>query len=137
MKNHERILVTGSRGYPRDRVWQVLNDWVSWGRFEKPLGEIVIVHGACPNSPDQWANSWAIENGHIVAAFKADWERFGKRAGPIRNSTMIASGVNLVFAFWDAKSRGTKDTIDKALAAGLEVRIFPPERVVDLLGVGG
>ncbi len=126
-----RLLVAGSRGYDCARVWQDLDsfdfyhpDWIG----SNLDGEVVFVHGGCPDSPDEWASKWAATHGYAEDVFEAEWGTHGKAAGPIRNSAMIASGVDLVFAFWDGKSRGTKDTIDKALAAGLEVRIFPPER---------
>lgn len=49
--------------------------------------------------------------------FVADWKRYGKAAGPIRNSQMleyVKQENPLVVAFWDGESHGTRDTINKA-----------------------
>jgi hypothetical protein len=55
--------------------------------------------------------------------FKADWDKHGKAAGPIRNQQMAQEADGLI-AFWDGKSRGTKDMIQKALNYGLETHVY-------------
>jgi hypothetical protein len=40
----------------------------------------------------------------------ADWKKYGKSAGMIRNPDIIKD-ANLVIAFWDGKSNGTKNSI--------------------------
>ena len=54
----------------------------------------------------------------------ADWDRLGKGAGIIRNSQIIERCTS-VLAFWDGVSRGTLDSITKAIRAGKAVRIVP------------
>lgn len=60
--------------------------------------------------------------------FPADWDRFGKRAGYIRNDQMAKyaqeHGNGVLFAFWDGQSRGTKHMIDLAKKYKLEIHIF-------------
>lgn len=46
-----------------------------------------------------------------VKVFKADWNQYGKSAGPIRNKQMAEYADTLV-AVWDGKSPGTKNMID-------------------------
>lgn len=53
----------------------------------------------------------------------AEWDRYGHRAGPIRNRKMIDSDVEGVLAFWDGSSSGTGDTIHCARGRGLPVRV--------------
>lgn len=77
---------------------------------------------------DKLGRKWAINRGHMVKEFPADWNRFNKAAGPIRNSAMAldaAGGLNggTLIAFWNGKSRGTRDMIFKALDCGLEVYV--------------
>lgn len=55
-----------------------------------------------------------------VKKFPADWNKHGKRAGPIRNQQM-ADYADALIAVWDGKSRGTKDMIERAQAKGLHV----------------
>lgn len=57
------------------------------------------------------------------------WNEYGKRAGMLRNHEMGDIATHLV-AFWDKKSRGTKDMIDYARAQKLhvtEVWVSPDE----------
>ena len=73
---------------------------------------------------DMLGDRYAKERGIPVQEFPADWDRYGKAAGPIRNREMAAIATHLV-AFWDGKSRGTKDMIAIAKARGLEIRVVP------------
>jgi len=53
--------------------------------------------------------------------FKADWNKHGKAAGPLRNQRMLDEGKpDLVVAF--PGGRGTADMVRRARAAGIEVR---------------
>ena len=45
--------------------------------------------------------------------FNPDWAKFGNRAGPIRNKKIVAA-CDILIAFWDGKSKGTKSSIDLA-----------------------
>lgn len=55
--------------------------------------------------------------------FPADWNRYGKRAGHLRNGEMAGYAEALI-AFWDGESRGTADMIEQATAMGLEVKVI-------------
>jgi len=65
--------------------------------------------------------------GMSVVAVSAKWDKFGKMAGPLRNSTMIhCYEPNLVVAFHNdiANSKGTKNMVNQAKLAGIEVKII-------------
>ena len=49
---------------------------------------------------------WAIATGRKVAKFPADWNRYGKSAGPRRNRQM-AEYADAALIFWDGVSRGS------------------------------
>lgn len=69
----------------------------------------------------------AAQLGIDVMPFPADWAKYGRAAGPIRNQEMIDKGrPTLVLAFHDDldHSKGTADMIARARRAGIEVRIF-------------
>ena len=59
---------------------------------------------------------------------KAEWDRYGKRAGYIRNRKMhemLSQNKNRgVLLFWDGKSRGTAQNIDLAKEFGTDIRIW-------------
>ena len=59
--------------------------------------------------------------------FPADWRRYGRAAGPIRNQQMIDEGKpDLVLAFHENinESVGTKDMVTRARRVGLKVIII-------------
>lgn len=58
------------------------------------------------------------------ARFPAQWAKYGKRAGPIRNRLMFDTArPDLVVAFPMKRSRGTRDMIDYATSKGCPVTI--------------
>ena len=63
---------------------------------------------------EQWANRHHIE----CIIFKAHWEKFGKRAGILRNRDMVEFS-DAVIAFWDGRSKGTQSTIEYAQKLGV------------------
>jgi len=51
-----------------------------------------------------------------VTVYKPNWKEYGRSAGFIRNQ-IIVDNCDMVLAFWDGRSRGTHDTINKAKKA--------------------
>jgi hypothetical protein len=82
--------------------------------------DLVISGGA--KGVDQLGIDWAGINGISVKIFKPDWKKYGKAAGPIRNSNMAEEAEGLILC-WDGLSRGSKDMLNKANAKGLKVYI--------------
>lgn len=72
---------------------------------------------------DQLGERYAEEEGIPVKRFPADWAKYGKRAGYLRNEEMAAYAEQLI-AFWDGESRGTKHMIDLAERYGLKVKVL-------------
>lgn len=72
---------------------------------------------------DKLGERWAVDNDIPYELWLADWEKHGKAAGQIRNRQM-AENAEALIAFWDGRSRGTKNMIDTAKELGLEVRVF-------------
>ena len=58
----------------------------------------------------------------VFSPFPANWKAHGRAAGPIRNAQM-ASVSHALIAFWDGKSRETKNMIDTATKRGLQVAV--------------
>lgn len=110
-----KVLVCGGRDYRNTAyLFRALDKL----HQERPITEL-IQGGA--NGADALAREWA-KTKPDVARFvcKANWQKYGKAAGPIRNSKMLAWGPDLVIAFPTPKSRGTWDMVRKAKAAGVE-----------------
>lgn len=111
-----RVLVTGGREYSdKLRVWEIL-DGV---HLETPIS--LLIHGQATGA-DRLAGDWAAEHGVRVSASPADWKKYGRAAGPIRNREMLDENPNLVVAFPGGK--GTANMVKVARAAGLHVVII-------------
>ncbi len=119
----KRVIVCGNCSF-RDygAVKSVLDEML-------PQEDVMIVSGHAVGA-DRLGERWAEENEIPFAVFPACWKKYGKKAGPIRNSQMIAfarEATPMVIAFWDQVSSGTGDTVKKARACGCEVVIIPHE----------
>ena len=55
--------------------------------------------------------------------FKPDWDKHGKSAGFIRNK-LIIDEADFIVAIWNAKSKGTKHSIDLAIKANKPIDIY-------------
>ena len=84
--------------------------------------DVEIVSGAYYRGADKLGEQYAKERGCNRKQFPADWNKFGKAAGPKRNLQM-ANYADALIAFWDGKSKGTKHMIDFANSCGLKVLI--------------
>ena len=101
------ILIGGSRDYNDYNNFTVqMNNIISKLNTE----DIIILSGHCLGV-DALGEKYAVEKGYELKLFPADWTRYGRAAGPVRNRTM-AEIADLVIAFWDGKSKGTKYVID-------------------------
>lgn len=74
-----------------------------------------IVSGGAKGA-DKLGERFARQYGLGMIVFKPDWQQFGKRAGYLRNVDIIEAS-NIVIAFWDGQSKGTKHSIDIATKA--------------------
>lgn len=100
-----KLIIAGSRGIlvPLQVIQAIVDT--------EDLNPKEIVSGECTDSPDQSGEEWASFAEISVKGFPADWNTHGKAAGPIRNKQMAEYGEALI-AFWDGKSRGTKNMMD-------------------------
>jgi hypothetical protein len=119
-----RILVTGSRWATTDHTLDIHLALADATRGAD--GPITLVHGKCPRGGvDLLAHHAAVEWDWTVEPHPADWDRYGKRAGMIRNADMVDLGADICLAFPGTSSVGTWDCIRKAANAGIHVRIYP------------
>lgn len=130
-----RIGITGSRRMKdplpiRMGFFDFYHSRTFWDEWT--LDQVVIVHGAGPGADgapgcDALADAFFREHFPEVAIEPHPAENFGAwpECGPLRNTHMVGLGALLWLAFPCPRSRGTHDTIEKALHAGQPVRIYP------------
>ncbi len=90
-----------------------------------PKIDLIVSGGA--QGADALAERYAREHGIVVRIFKPDWQRYGKRAGPIRNA-LIVDHADYVVAFWDGQSRGTLSSVQLARRQGKPLQIIHYKR---------
>lgn len=87
--------------------------------------KVVIVSGGARGA-DTLAVQYAKERGYSVKVFPAQWEKYGKRAGYVRNEQMheYISKVERrgVVAFWDGQSHGTEHNFSMCRKYGNPLR---------------
>lgn len=84
--------------------------------------EVHIITGGAKGA-DKLGEQYAIKNSFTLEKYPANWNKYGKSAGPIRNAEM-AKVADVLIAFWDGKSKGTKDMIDRMINKQVYVRIY-------------
>ena len=109
-----RIGVIGSRGFNNyDLVCDELNPL---------LNDIELIVSGGAKGADTLGERWANENNIRTLIFKPDWNKWGKRAGFIRNTDIIANS-DYVIAFWDGVSPGTLSSIKLSEKSGTKIKI--------------
>jgi hypothetical protein len=109
-----KIIVAGSRGFgDYNLLVRVLDEHIE---KEKWL-DVEIVSGGAVGA-DKLGEVYARERGYSLKIFPADWKKYGKSAGYLRNQEMAQYG-DRVFCFWDGTSRGTGHMIDLARKHGI------------------
>ncbi len=115
----KRVVVAGCRDYcDYYSVKEFLDAELAEIRKEN---EIIILSGTCRGT-DMLGERYAYENNFEVERHPAQWELFGKNAGPIRNRFM-ANRADLIICFWDGVSSGTGGIIEYAKSIGKEVKV--------------
>lgn len=72
-----------------------------------------VISGTC-NGVDILGERWAKENDIPIVCFPADWEKYGRSAGMIRNIEM-AKYADALIAVWDGVSPGTENMVKLAV----------------------
>ena len=81
-----------------------------------------IVSGGAKGA-DTYAREFAIKKGIRLIEHLPDYSKYGRGAPMVRNREII-DDCDKVLAFWDGKSRGTKQTIDYAESKGKPIKII-------------
>jgi hypothetical protein len=99
-----KLAVVGSRNFKDYKLLKTKLD-------ELENIELIISGGA--NGADSLAEKYADEKGIKKSIHYAEWGRYGKAAGYYRNIDIVNES-EMVIAFWDGKSKGTKLSISLA-----------------------
>lgn len=107
-------IIAGSRNITNYKVLKETVQEVSW--------DITKIISGGAKGVDQLGIQHAFKNKIPFKVINADWNKYGRSAGPKRNIKM-ANEADALIALWDGKSKGTKHMIDVARENGLKTFI--------------
>jgi hypothetical protein len=115
-----KILVCGDRNWTDQKL---IYDKLRW---LPPFS--IVVSGACRGA-DKLSTKAANLLELVVIEYPADWNKYGKSAGVLRNIEMLKETPDEVWAFHDdiENSKGTKDMVSRAKRMGILVKIYKHE----------
>jgi len=118
MSNTMKVIICGDRNATFYTCGKQVKDFV----YSLPSSTIII-HGGC-RGVDQISGKYSHERGLACEVYSANWNKYGKGAGPIRNKLMLDQNPDLVVAFHPDinSSKGSKNMINIAKAKGVETK---------------
>lgn len=75
---------------------------------------------------DQCAREYALKNDIKLTEYYPEYEKYA-RAAPLKRNLLIVEHADIIIAFWDGKSRGTKYTIEQGRKHGKKVIVHTIE----------
>lgn len=115
-----KTIIAGSRP-PLGREGFTIEDVCD--AMEKVDWKVTEVVCGMARGVDLIGKRWAEYNEIPVAKFPADWDKYDKRAGYIRNVEM-AEYADALVALWDGHSRGTANMIQEAKKRNLKILVI-------------
>lgn len=146
------MIIESFSGPPRPIVRMIIcgsRDWADPAPIRRELlrfNPLSFVISGGAKGADMWARNWARELHYSHYDMPADWDKYGKAAGPIRNQQMLDfllarpvvvlkpgdrlyeidqdGFVVLAFHPFIQNSKGTKDMVTRANMAGVRTEVY-------------
>ena len=106
-----KLAIIGSRGL-----------WVEDLGAYLPPGVTELVSGGAKGI-DTCARAYAHSHQIKLTEFLPEYDKYG-RAAPLKRNISIIEYADLVLAFWDGTSHGTKFVIDNCKKRGIPVKVY-------------
>lgn len=114
------LIVAGGRDFDD---WQLFySGFNGWFDKHDPDYRLTVILSGMANGADTMGYLTAEDRGVPYEEYPANWDLYGDDAGKFRNTEMACRATHLL-AFWDRKSPGTRDMIDKSRKRGLDVTV--------------
>lgn len=139
MTGQHLVIVTGGRSHAYPGIVHS-----NLSALYVKLGPFTLFHGACRDKKtgemigaDRYADDWGSTAPDVtVRPFEADWDRYRKSAGPIRNRWMVSEGVRQFpremihgLAFPEPGSKGTVNCIEVMEEFGIDPDVWDYDRI--------
>ena len=105
-----RVAVIGSRGLSVENLGDYL-----------PKETTEIVSGGAKGI-DTCAREYALRHGLKLTEYLPEYSRY-RQSAPLKRNITIIENADLVLAFWDGKSRGTKYVIDNCEKRNIHIEV--------------
>lgn len=109
-----KVAVVGSRSF---------TDYELLRKTLDSLPEINLIISGGANGADKLAEMYALEKGIKTTIYVPEWNKLGRSAGIVRNKIIVESS-DMVIAFWDGVSPGTKNSIERATKAKKMLKVI-------------
>lgn len=114
-----RLAIIGSRDFNNYKfLEETCKNFIKQNNIINPT----IISGGAKGA-DSFAEIFASICKYKFIKFPAEWDKYGKQAGIIRNEKII-NNSDIVLAFWDGKSRGTQHSINIAKSKNIPIYIY-------------
>ena len=120
--NSYKVIVADGRDFADYAYLKEKLDEVFGSLWDINSHPIEIISGMAKGA-DTLGIRYAEEHKLTMVLSPANWKKYHRMAGILRNMNMLVTATHLV-AFWDGKSHGTKHMIEIAKAKGIPVWIF-------------
>ena len=123
-----KIIINGSRDFNNYTYLRLmLKEYIMTNQINPE--SIEIISGGAKGA-DTLAIKFAKEHNLNYKVMNADWNKYGKRAGIIRNAEMLTYAISnpndiaILISFWNGTSKGTKHMIDISNDKGIIVKVM-------------
>ena len=106
-----KVAVIGSRGLQVNDLGKYLPDEVT-----------EIISGGA-RGVDTSAREYAMEHGLKLTEYLPEYDKYG-RSAPLKRNITIIENADLVLAFWDGSSKGTKYVIENCKKRNIPVQVY-------------
>ena len=110
-----KVAVIGSRSLRVDNLSEYL----------PPYTDEIVSGGAA--GVDRCAREYAVKNNIKLTEFLPEYEKYG-RGAPLRRNLTIIDYADMVLAFWEGNSRGTRFVIENCKKKGKKLKIYIPKK---------
>lgn len=119
-----KLAIIGSRGFTD---YNLLSSYI---KNILNINNISIIISGGAVGADSLGERFADDNNIKKQIFYPEWNKYGKSAGMRRNVDIIKN-ADLIFAFWDGKSYGTKNSLELAEKYNKKIYLVKYEKTND------
>lgn len=104
------LAIVGYRNYENyNDFYNIVNNIIN--NINLPINK--IISGGC-KGVDNLAKKYSNDKNIKFDEYKAEWDKYGKKAGPMRNEIIVKKCSHIIL-FIHPLSKGTKNTLDLAI----------------------